>query len=126
MIFVKFPILLATQPTFHFISMYTGIRTYKYCECCRVWDQLKRRSSCQVISSSRKVGVVRELNHPGFESICVKLCPEAEARGNALQTVLRVGKLVTPLALNQCLQFIYTATISYSSLTDLQVCLVWI
>lgn len=86
----------------------------------RVWDHLKRRSSCQTLPTARKIGLVRELNHPAFESIAIKACPEGEGRGHTLQTVLRVGKLVTALAMSQCLQFIYTGTISYSSVTDLQ------
>ncbi|KAK6621940.1 hypothetical protein RUM44_001747 [Polyplax serrata] len=90
----------------------------------KVWDQLKRRSSCQVLTTanlSKKVSP--ELNHPAFESICVKQCEGLDHRGRvtiSTQTVLTLTKLVTVQGLKQCLQFIYTGGISTRSQTELQ------
>ncbi|KAL0277501.1 UNVERIFIED_CONTAM: hypothetical protein PYX00_004753 [Menopon gallinae] len=90
----------------------------------KVWEQLKRRSSCQVLPSSnnaRKMGVCHELNHPAFESMCVKQCEGLDHRGQtSLQTVITMTKLVTPQALKHCLQFIYTGTISTRNQAELQ------
>lgn len=92
----------------------------------KVWDQLKRRSSCQVLSTgsnSKKSGIFRDLNHPAFESICVKQCEGLDHRGqitNSVQTVITVTKLVTPQALKQCLQFVYTGTISTRNQNEIQ------
>lgn len=91
----------------------------------RVWDQLKRRSSCQVLTtnnSSKKVS--HELNHPAFESICVKQCEGLDHRGQvtkSTQTVITLTKLVTLQAFKQCLQFIYSGTISTRNQNELQV-----
>lgn len=92
----------------------------------KVWDQLKRRSSCQVLSTSansKKSGIFRDLSHPAFESICVKQCEGLDHRGqitNSVQTVITVTKLVTPQALKQCLQFVYTGTISTRNQNEIQ------
>ena len=44
------------------------------CVVFRVWEQLKRRSSCQVLSTETKqrLGVSRELNHPAFQAIRIE------------------------------------------------------
>lgn len=85
----------------------------------RVWDHSKRRSSCQVIGNSHKWGIFRDVKHPAFDSVCVKWCPDDLSRSSTLQTVVRVSSLITPMALNQCLQFIYTGTIAFSTATEL-------
>lgn len=82
----------------------------------RVWEQLKRRSSCQILTcdSNRRLDVSREMDHPAFSSIRVQQCEGLDHRGNpssSLQTVITLSKLITPQAMNQVLQFMYTGTI---------------
>lgn len=84
-----------------------------------VWDQLKRRSSCQVLtacnnSPSQRICANRELNHPAFTSIRVQQCEDLDSQGKittSVQTVITLSKLVTAQAMQQCLQFLYTGTI---------------
>ncbi|XP_046671108.1 rho-related BTB domain-containing protein 2-like, partial [Homalodisca vitripennis] len=97
----------------------------------RVWDQLKRRSSCQVLTTSsnssntnKKVSGSRELNHPAFSAIRVQQCEVMDQHGgvsSCVQTVVTLTKLVTPHAIQQCLQFLYTGTLDnrYSQLQSL-------
>lgn len=62
----------------------------------------KRRASCQALPTGR------EVEHPAFE--CIRnVQPEG-------QTVVTLTKLVTPGAMQQCLQFAYTGTINRSTL----------
>ncbi|XP_039293193.1 rho-related BTB domain-containing protein 1 isoform X2 [Nilaparvata lugens] len=95
----------------------------------RVWDQLKRRSSCQVLTSSQasiaanlKAGS-RELNHPAFTAIRVQQCECFDSldkpASSSLQTVVTLSKLVSPYAMQQCLQFLYTGSLDTRS-TQLQ------
>ncbi|KAL7299662.1 hypothetical protein TKK_0007421 [Trichogramma kaykai] len=77
----------------------------------KVWDQIKRRSSFQVMSSHesqrRAIGATRELNHPAFQSIRVVVADNGN--GTFQQTTLvTLSKIITSQALQQCLQFIYT------------------
>ncbi|KAK5645526.1 hypothetical protein RI129_006826 [Pyrocoelia pectoralis] len=60
----------------------------------RIW---RRRASCQALPPPR------ELDHPAFQAIRT-----IQSEG---QTVVTLGKLVSPAAIRQCLQFIYTGTI---------------
>ncbi|XP_044740814.1 rho-related BTB domain-containing protein 1 isoform X2 [Chrysoperla carnea] len=86
----------------------------------KMWEQLKRRSSCQILSVSdtfKKTGANRELNHPAFQSIRVTQCDGLQSANT--QTVITLTKLVTPQAMHQCLKFIYTGTIDKRFL-DLQ------
>lgn len=115
---------------------------------CRVWEQLKRRSSFQVlptVDNQRKTnGATRELNHPAFQNIRICLVRILIARTwvkkssynchiivNILQTenangvqqpmtVVTLSKLITPQAMQQCLQFIYTGCLD-KRYHDLQV-----
>ncbi|XP_026672539.1 rho-related BTB domain-containing protein 2 isoform X2 [Ceratina calcarata] len=80
----------------------------------KVWEQLKRRSSFQVLptvdSQRKSAGATRELNHPAFQNIRVCLTEST----NGMQqptTVVTLSKLITPQALQQCLQFIYTGSL---------------
>ncbi|KAK3913203.1 Rho-related BTB domain-containing protein 1 [Frankliniella fusca] len=82
----------------------------------KVWEQIKRRSSCQVLTcdSNRRLDVSREMDHPAFTSIRVQQYEGLDHRGNpssSLQTVITLSKLITPQAMNQVLQFMYTGTI---------------
>ncbi|CAH1103026.1 unnamed protein product [Psylliodes chrysocephalus] len=62
----------------------------------------KRRASCQALPTAR------ELEHPAFQ--CIRnVQPEG-------QTVVTLSKLVTPCAMQQCLQFAYTGTVDRSAL----------
>ncbi|KAJ8941215.1 hypothetical protein NQ318_015647 [Aromia moschata] len=62
----------------------------------------KRRASCQALPTAR------ELDHPAFQ--CIRnVQPEG-------QTVVTLSKLVTPSAMQQCLQFAYTGTVDRSAL----------
>ncbi|XP_018334218.1 rho-related BTB domain-containing protein 1 [Agrilus planipennis] len=60
----------------------------------RIW---KRRASCQTLPPGR------DLNHPAFQSI-----RSIQSEG---QTVVTLGKMITPIAMKQCLQFMYTGMI---------------
>ncbi|XP_014604016.1 PREDICTED: rho-related BTB domain-containing protein 1 isoform X1 [Polistes canadensis] len=80
----------------------------------KVWEQLKRRSSFQVLptmDNQRKAnGATRELNHPAFQNIRVSMSENS----NGVQqptTVVTLSKLITPQAMQQCLQFIYTGSL---------------
>ncbi|XP_014222157.1 rho-related BTB domain-containing protein 1 isoform X1 [Trichogramma pretiosum] len=80
----------------------------------KVWDQIKRRSSFQVMSSHesqrRAIGATRELNHPAFQSIRVVVADNGN--GTFQQTTLvTLSKIITGQALQQCLQFIYTGNL---------------
>lgn len=62
----------------------------------------KRRASCQALPTGK------ELDHPAFQ--CIRnVQPEG-------QTVVTLSKLVTPCAMQQCLQFAYTGTVDRSAL----------
>lgn len=116
---------------------------------CRVWEQLKRRSSFQVLptmdNQRKSNGATRELNHPAFQNIRICLVSDFEhlrvrdsrrapsliVSSNALQTenangvqqpmtVITLSKLITPQAMQQCLQFIYTGSLD-KRYHDLQV-----
>ncbi|XP_021938929.1 rho-related BTB domain-containing protein 1-like [Zootermopsis nevadensis] len=109
----------ATMGDFNDDTEYLIRQSDNYFKPSRVWEQLKRRSSCQVLStdSKQRLGVSRELNHPAFQAIRVEQCDSVECttqRGrsnNSMQTVVTLSKLVTPQAMQQCLQFLYTGTI---------------
>ncbi|XP_025156502.1 rho-related BTB domain-containing protein 1 isoform X3 [Harpegnathos saltator] len=80
----------------------------------RVWEQLKRRSSFQVLptmDNQRKTnGATRELNHPAFQNI--RICLTENVNGmQQPTTVVTLSKLITPQAMQQCLQFIYTGSL---------------
>ncbi|XP_020284664.1 rho-related BTB domain-containing protein 1 isoform X2 [Pseudomyrmex gracilis] len=85
-----------------------------YASSIRVWEQLKRRSSFQVLptmDNQRKTyGATRELNHPAFQNI--RICLTENANGvQQPMTVVTLSKLITPQAMQQCLQFIYTGSL---------------
>ncbi|XP_067209487.1 rho-related BTB domain-containing protein 1 isoform X3 [Linepithema humile] len=85
-----------------------------YASSIRVWEQLKRRSSFQVLptmDNQRKTnGASRELNHPAFQNI--RICLTENANGvQQPMTVVTLSKLITPQAMQQCLQFIYTGSL---------------
>ncbi|XP_046822146.1 rho-related BTB domain-containing protein 1 isoform X2 [Vespa crabro] len=80
----------------------------------KVWEQLKRRSSFQVLptmDNQRKAnGATRELNHPAFQNI--RVCMSENSNGvQQPTTVVTLSKLITPQAMQQCLQFIYTGSL---------------
>ncbi|KAL6445575.1 hypothetical protein ACFW04_000840 [Cataglyphis niger] len=85
-----------------------------YASSIRVWEQLKRRSSFQVlptVDNQRKTnGATRELNHPAFQNI--RICLTENANGvQQPMTVVTLSKIITPQAMQQCLQFIYTGSL---------------
>ncbi|XP_076651333.1 rho-related BTB domain containing isoform X1 [Halictus rubicundus] len=80
----------------------------------KIWEQLKRRSSFQVLptmdNQRKSAGATRELNHPAFQNIRVCLTEST----NGIQqptTVVTLSKLISPQAMQQCLQFIYTGSL---------------
>ncbi|XP_024869420.1 rho-related BTB domain-containing protein 1 isoform X1 [Temnothorax curvispinosus] len=80
----------------------------------KVWEQLKRRSSFQVLptmdNQRKSNGATRELNHPAFQNI--RICMTENANGvQQPMTVITLSKLITPQAMQQCLQFIYTGSL---------------
>ncbi|XP_023159457.1 rho-related BTB domain-containing protein 1 [Ceratitis capitata] len=79
----------------------------------RMWEQLKRRSSYQalpLIETKKPSDLYKDLHHPIFQNI--RLVQMENMRGiNVTQTIVTLTKLITPQALQQCLQFIYTGTI---------------
>ncbi|XP_033341611.1 rho-related BTB domain containing isoform X2 [Megalopta genalis] len=80
----------------------------------KIWEQLKRRSSFQVLptmdNQRKSAGATRELNHPAFQNIRVCL---TESTNGVQQptTVVTLSKLISPQAMQQCLQFIYTGSL---------------
>lgn len=127
--------------------------------CVRMWEQLRRRASCQTLvecrttsdSNSRQqlsqherldrdqrdhrntndrtnqnesiippATVNRDLNHPAFQSIRMEQAPRQQRRGPRAHTVVTLTKLVTPHAIQQCLNFLYTGMIDQRCL-ELQV-----
>ncbi|XP_076678484.1 rho-related BTB domain containing isoform X2 [Andrena cerasifolii] len=80
----------------------------------KVWEQLKRRSSFQVLptmdNQRKSAGATRELNHPAFQNI--RVCLTESTNGTQQPTtVVTLSKLITPQAIQQCLQFIYTGSL---------------
>ncbi|KAJ8965856.1 hypothetical protein NQ317_017399 [Molorchus minor] len=68
----------------------------------------KRRASCEALPTARK------LDYPAFQ--CIRnVQPEG-------QTVVTLSKLVTPAAMQQCLQFAYTGTVDRSALNLRETC----
>ncbi|PSN29969.1 hypothetical protein C0J52_26564 [Blattella germanica] len=64
----------ATMGDFNDDTEYLIRQSDNYFKPSRVWEQLKRRSSCQVLSTDTKqrLGVSRELNHPAFQAIRIE------------------------------------------------------
>ncbi|XP_036149562.1 rho-related BTB domain-containing protein 1 isoform X3 [Monomorium pharaonis] len=94
-----------------------------YASSIRVWEQLKRRSSFQVLptmdNQRKSNGATRDLNHPAFQNI--RICMTENANGvQQPMTVITLSKLITPQAMQQCLQFIYTGSLD-KRYHDLQV-----
>lgn len=88
-----------------------------------MWEQLKRRASCQILPTSdrdKPINASRELNHPAFQSIRITQVEGLQTANT--QTVVTLSKLVTPQAMQQCLQFVYTGTID-KRFFELQVCI---
>ncbi|CAH0393986.1 unnamed protein product [Bemisia tabaci] len=92
------------------------IRTDKHS---KLWKQLKRRSSCQVLSSSSSASADhckkfnKDLSHPAFTSIKIQQCEGSDHGGHAVtsvQTIITLSKLVTSQAMQHCLQFLYTGS----------------
>ncbi|OXU26125.1 hypothetical protein TSAR_007468 [Trichomalopsis sarcophagae] len=80
----------------------------------KVWDQIKRRSSFQVLPTQetqrKPIGATRELNHPAFQ--CIRVAVVENSNGVHQQTtVVTLSKLITSQAMQQCLQFIYTGNL---------------
>ncbi|KAL0129667.1 hypothetical protein PUN28_001734 [Cardiocondyla obscurior] len=85
-----------------------------YASSIRVWEQLKRRSSFQVLptmdNQRKSNSATKELNHPAFQNI--RICMTENANGvQQPMTVITLSKLITPQAMQQCLQFIYTGSL---------------
>ncbi|XP_012345204.1 rho-related BTB domain-containing protein 1 isoform X1 [Apis florea] len=80
----------------------------------KVWEQLKRRSSFQVLptmdNQKKPTGTTRDLNHPAFQNIRVCLTENTNGMQQST-TVVTLSKLITPQAMQQCLQFIYTGSL---------------
>ncbi|XP_058802582.1 rho-related BTB domain-containing protein 1 isoform X2 [Phymastichus coffea] len=80
----------------------------------KVWDQIKRRSSFQVLptleTQRKPIGATRELNHPAFQSIRVTVT-ETSNGAHQQTIVVTLSKLITSQAMQQCLQFIYTGNL---------------
>ncbi|OAD58899.1 Rho-related BTB domain-containing protein 2 [Eufriesea mexicana] len=80
----------------------------------KVWEQLKRRSSFQVLptmdNQKKSAGATRELNHPAFQNIRICLTENTNGMQHPT-TVVTLSKLITSQAMQQCLQFIYTGSL---------------
>ncbi|XP_012260254.1 rho-related BTB domain-containing protein 1 isoform X2 [Athalia rosae] len=95
------------------------------CKPAKVWEQLKRRSSFQVLPTMdnhrKPMGAVREFNHPAFQNIRVSL---TENSSNVQQQtiVVTLSKVITPPAMQQCLQFIYAGSLDkrYNDLQEIR------
>ncbi|GBP35633.1 Rho-related BTB domain-containing protein 1 [Eumeta japonica] len=84
----------------------------------RVWDQIKRRSSCQILPLSdgckKPPDLYREVNHPAFHSIRIVKCEKIQHAASSTQTIVTMSKLISQQVMRQMLNFIYMGAIDNS------------
>ncbi|XP_065221856.1 rho-related BTB domain-containing protein 1 [Planococcus citri] len=99
-------------------------------ETAKLPQQQKRCKDCPIpgstsnFSNPRSYSYRKELNHPVFSSITIECNMSSDSCEieNCQHTVITVSKLVTPTAMSQCLQFLYTGNVepNYNYLQDLR------
>ncbi|XP_050681878.1 rho-related BTB domain-containing protein 1 [Leptidea sinapis] len=81
----------------------------------RVWDHIKRRSSCQILTLSdnckKPPDLFREVNHPAILSIKVVKCDKIQHATSQTQTIVTMSKLISQNVMQEIINFIYTGVI---------------
>ncbi|XP_068625544.1 rho-related BTB domain-containing protein 1 [Battus philenor] len=81
----------------------------------RVWDQIKRRSSCQILPLSdnckKPPDLYREVNHPAINSIRVVKCDRIQHATSQTQTIVTMSKLISQNVMQEIINFIYTGAL---------------
>ncbi|KAJ2940057.1 hypothetical protein O0L34_g14092 [Tuta absoluta] len=81
----------------------------------RVWDQIKRRSSCQILpltdNCKKPPDLYREVNHPAIKSIRQVKCDKVQHGQSSTQTIVTMSKLVSASVMQEIVSYIYTGTI---------------
>ncbi|XP_061723424.1 rho-related BTB domain-containing protein 1-like isoform X1 [Cydia pomonella] len=81
----------------------------------RVWDQIKRRSSCQILTLSdsckKPPDLYREVNHPAINSIRVVKCDKIQHATSSTQTIVTMSKLISQTVMQEIINFVYTGTL---------------
>ncbi|KAJ2940493.1 hypothetical protein O0L34_g6425 [Tuta absoluta] len=81
----------------------------------RVWDQIKRRSSCQILpltdNCKKPPDLYREVNHPAIKSIRQVKCDKVQHGQSSTQTIVTMSKLVSASVMHEIVSYIYTGTI---------------
>ncbi|CAG9569488.1 unnamed protein product [Danaus chrysippus] len=81
----------------------------------RVWDQIKRRSSCQILPLSdnckKPPDLFREVNHPAIISIRVVKCDKIQHASSQTQTIVTMSKLISQNVMQEIINFVYTGVI---------------
>uniref|UniRef100_A0A2A4JDM4 BTB domain-containing protein n=1 Tax=Heliothis virescens TaxID=7102 RepID=A0A2A4JDM4_HELVI len=85
----------------------------------RVWDQIKRRSSCQILplsdSCKKPPDLYREVNHPAINSIRVVKCDKIQHATSQTQTIVTMSKLISQNVMQEIINFIYTGALDSSA-----------
>ncbi|CAH0597896.1 unnamed protein product [Chrysodeixis includens] len=85
----------------------------------RVWDQIKRRSSCQILplsdSCKKPPDLYREVNHPAIVSIRVVKCDKIQHATSQTQTIVTMSKLISQTVMQEIINFIYTGALDASA-----------
>ncbi|KPJ16330.1 Putative U5 small nuclear ribonucleoprotein 200 kDa helicase [Papilio machaon] len=85
----------------------------------KVWDQIKRRSSCQILplsdSCKKPPDLYREVNHPAINSIRVVKCDKIQHATSQTQTIVTMSKLISQNVMQEIINFIYTGTLDSSA-----------
>ncbi|KAJ8715450.1 hypothetical protein PYW07_009932 [Mythimna separata] len=85
----------------------------------RVWDQIKRRSSCQILplsdSCKKPPDLYREVNHPAIISIRVVKCDKIQHATSQTQTIVTMSKLISQTVMQEIVNFIYTGALDSSA-----------
>lgn len=95
------------------------IRQDQYKNNIRVWDQIKRRSSCQILPltdcNKKPQDLYREVNHPAFHSIRIVKCEKFQHGTSLTQTIVTMSKLISQSVMMEIINFIYTGVIDHSA-----------
>ncbi|XKL61754.1 hypothetical protein PGB90_001587 [Kerria lacca] len=91
----------------------------KYKKSPKLSDQIRRRSTCQILTSeskqnnARTLNLRKEINHPVFLTIRTEYNESDDScqTPTCFQTIVTLSKLVTPAAMAECLRFLYTGAI---------------
>ncbi|CAG9138566.1 unnamed protein product [Plutella xylostella] len=80
-----------------------------------VWDQIKRRSSCQILPVSdgckKPPDLYREVNHLAFHSIRIVKCENVQHGMSPSQTIVTMSKLISKEVMQEIINFIYSGYI---------------